>query len=163
MLPYMGIDGGRCYQDGLLPYEWGQRMKDAGPLYSFMEEHNSTNDTINITYLNFANGERYICPISKATSAKAGVMTAQQYDIVNNFTNGVINKDNEGKFITSTGKNVIETLSDVVGEEKSLDDFNNASISKPSKFSNVINLYKTKGAYGQDSSKYMLWFGFELH
>ena len=163
LLPYMGIDGGRCYQDGLLPWKWGQRMKDAGPLYPFMEEHNSTNDTVNITYLNFVNGERYICPISKATSAKAGVMTAQQYDIVNNFTNGVINKDNAGKFITSTGKQVIETLSDVVGEEKSLDDFNNATESKPSNYSNKINLYKTKGAYGQDSSKYMLWFGFELN
>ena len=163
MLPYMGSDGGRCYQDGLLPWQWGQRMKDAGLVYPFMEEHNSTKDTINITYLNFANGERYICPISKATSAKAGVMTSQQYDIVNNFTNGVINKDNEGKFITSTGKNVIDTLSDVVGEEKSLDDFNNATESKPSNYSNKINLYKTKGAYNQDSSKYMLWFGFELH
>ena len=163
MIPYMGSDGGRCYQDGLLPWQWGQRMKDAGPKNKFIREEQSTGEQVNLRYLNFANGNVYDTPISYATSAKAGVMTAQQYDIVNNFTNGVINKDNEGKFITSTGKKVIETLSDVVGEEKSLDDFNNASISKPSNFSNVINLYKTKGAYGQDSSKYMLWFGFELH
>ena len=163
LLPYMGIDGGRCYQDGLLPYEWGQLMKDAGVKFSFIREEQSTADQVNLRYLNFANGNVYDTPISNATSAKAGVMTAQQYDIVNNFTNGVINKDNEGKFITSTGKQVIETLSDVVGEEKSLDDFNNATESKPSNYSNKINLYKTKGAYGQDSSKYMLWFGFELH
>ena len=128
-----------------------------------LSEQGSTTEYVNISVPIFTiDGSRNFT-ISKATSAKAGVMTAQQYDIVNNFTNGVINKDNAGHFITSTGKNVIETLSDVVGEEKSLDDFNNATTSKPSNFSNIINLYKTKGAYGQDSSKYMLWFGFELH
>ena len=163
MIPYMGSDNGACYRDGLLPYQWGQRMKDAGAKNKFIREEQSTAEQVNLRYLNFANGNVYDTPISAATSAKAGVMTAQQYDIVNNFTNGVINKDNDGKFITSTGKNVIDTLSDVVGEEKSLDDFNNASISKPSNYSNKINLYKTKGAYNQDSSKYMLWFGFELH
>ena len=128
-----------------------------------LSEQGSNTEYVNISVPIFTiDGSRNFT-ISKATSAKAGVMTAQQYDIVNNFTNGVINKDNAGHFITSTGKKVIETLSDVVGEEKSLDDFNNATTSKPSNFSNIINLYKTKGAYGQDSSKYMLWFGFELH
>lgn len=85
MLPCLG-DNGTYYNDALMPWKWGERIKDAGPLYPFIEEHNSTKDTINIKYLNFANGERYICPISKATSAKAGVMTAADKTKLDNLT-----------------------------------------------------------------------------
>jgi hypothetical protein len=76
MLPYMGIDNGACYQDGLLPWQWGQRMKDCGINFRFIREELSTAEYVNLRYLNFANGGAYDTPISKATSAKAGVMTA---------------------------------------------------------------------------------------
>lgn len=36
MIPYMGSDGGACYQDGLLPWQWGQRMKDCGVNFRFI-------------------------------------------------------------------------------------------------------------------------------
>lgn len=86
MLPYMGIDGGRCYQDGLLPWQWGQRMKDAGVKFSFIREEQSTADQVNLRYLNFANGNVYDTLISKATSAKAGVMTAEDKTKLDNLT-----------------------------------------------------------------------------
>lgn len=76
MIPYMGSDGGACYQDGLLPWQWGQRMKDCGEKFRFIEEDRSTTEYVNLRYLNFSNGGRYDTPISKATTAKAGVMTA---------------------------------------------------------------------------------------
>ena len=86
LLPYMGIDGGRCYQDGLLPWKWGQRMKDAGEKYSFIREEQSTAEQVNLRYLNFANGNVYDTPISKATTAKAGVMTAEDKTKLDNLT-----------------------------------------------------------------------------
>lgn len=76
MIPYMGSDGGACYQDGLLPWQWGQRMKDCGVNFRFIREELSTAEYVNLRYLNFANGGAYDTPISKATTAKAGVMTA---------------------------------------------------------------------------------------
>lgn len=86
MIPYMGIDGDRCYQDGLLPWQWGQRMKDAGVKFSFIREEQSTADQVNLRYLNFANGNVYDTLISKATSAKAGVMTAEDKTKLDNLT-----------------------------------------------------------------------------
>lgn len=52
MIPYMGSDGGACYQDGLLPWQWGQRMKDAGAKFSFIREEQSTAEQVNLRYLN---------------------------------------------------------------------------------------------------------------
>lgn len=86
MIPYMGSDGGACYQDGLLPWQWGQRMKDAGAKFSFIREEQSTAEQVNLRYLNFANGNVYDTPISKATSAKAGVMTAADKTKLDNLT-----------------------------------------------------------------------------
>lgn len=86
MIPYMGIDGGRCYQDGLLPWQWGQRIKDCGINFRFIREEQSTADQVNLRYLNFANGNVYDTPISKATSAKAGVMTAADKTKLDNIT-----------------------------------------------------------------------------
>ena len=86
MIPYMGSDNGACYRDGLLPYQWGQRMKDAGVKFSFIREEQSTADQVNLRYLNFANGNVYDTPISKATSAKAGVMTAADKTKLDNLT-----------------------------------------------------------------------------
>lgn len=85
MIPYMGSDGGACYQDGLLPWQWGQRMKDCGN-FRFIQEQLSTADYVNLRYLNFSNGERYDTPISKATTAKAGVMTAEDKTKLDNLT-----------------------------------------------------------------------------
>lgn len=86
MIPYMGSDGGACYQDGLLPWQWGQRMKDCGVNFRFIREELSTAEYVNLRYLNFANGGAYDTPISKATSAKAGVMTAEDKTKLDNLT-----------------------------------------------------------------------------
>lgn len=86
MLPYMGIDNGACYQDGLLPWQWGQRMKDCGEKFRFIREELSTAEQVNLRYLNFSNGGVYDTPISKATSAKAGVMTAADKTKLDNLT-----------------------------------------------------------------------------
>lgn len=86
MIPYMGSDNGACYQDGLLPWQWGQRMKDCGIIFRFIREEQSTADQVNLRYLNFANGNVYDTPISKATSAKAGVMTAADKTKLDNIT-----------------------------------------------------------------------------
>lgn len=86
MIPYMGSDGGACYQDGLLPWQWGQRMKDCGVNFRFIREELSTAECVNLRYLNFANGGAYDTPISKATSAKAGVMTAADKTKLDNLT-----------------------------------------------------------------------------
>lgn len=86
MIPYMGSDNGACYVDGLLPWPWGQRMKDCGINFRFIQEQLSTADYVNLRYLNFSNGERYDTPISKATTAKAGVMTAADKTKLDNLT-----------------------------------------------------------------------------
>lgn len=86
MIPYMGSDGGACYQDGLLPWQWGQRMKDCGEKFRFIREELSTAEYVNLRYLNFANGGAYDTPISKATSAKAGVMSAEDKKNLDNLT-----------------------------------------------------------------------------
>ena len=85
MLPCLG-DNGTYYNDALIPWKWGERIKDAGPLYPFIEEQLSTADSVNLRYLNFSNGERYDTPISKATTAKAGVMTAADKTKLDNLT-----------------------------------------------------------------------------
>lgn len=93
MIPYMGSDGGACYQDGLLPWQWGQRMKDCGEKFRFIREELSTAEYVNLRYLNFANGGAYDTPISKATSAKAGVMTAADKDKLDKLSVPTINLD----------------------------------------------------------------------
>lgn len=85
MIPCLG-DNGTYYNDALIPWKWGERIKDAGPLYPFIEEQLSTADSVNLRYLNFSNGERYDTPISKATTAKAGVMTAEDKTKLDNLT-----------------------------------------------------------------------------
>lgn len=86
MIPFMGSDNGACYVDGLLPWQWGQRMKDCGINFRFIREEQSTADQVNLRYLNFANGNVYDTPISKATTAKAGVMTAADKTKLDNIT-----------------------------------------------------------------------------
>ena len=92
-----------------------------------------------------------------ATQSEAGFMSAEDKVKVDTL-NGGIAQQRDGSYKTLTGKAVIETHSDVVGEEVSLTDFNNAQAATYNK-GDVINLYYTKGAYGVAAQKYMLWFG----
>lgn len=161
MIPYMGIDNGACYQDGLLPWQWGQRMKDCGINFRFIQEQLSTADYVNLRYLNFSNGERYDTPISAATSAKAGVMTAKQYTQLSALNEGLMQVKEGGKkvFRTLQGDKVIETHCDYVGEEVSLEDFNKNVTDTTYTEGDKIELFKTRGAYGVSSGNYMVWFG----
>lgn len=161
MLPYMGIDNGACYQDGLLPWQWGQRMKDCGEKIRFIREEQSTAEQVNLRYLNFANGRVYDTPISKATSAKAGVMTAAQATQLAALDGGIKQEKSGGKMVfrTLAGDNVIETHSDYVGEEVSLDDFQKNVADTTYHEGDPIELFMTKGAYGVPAQKFMIWFG----
>lgn len=162
MLPYMGCDDGACYQDGLLPWQWGQRMKDCGEKLHFIREEQSTAEQVILRYLNFANGSVYDTPISKATSAKAGVMTAAQATQLGALDGGIKRVylgGNTWKFRTLAGDNVIETHSDYVGEEVSLDDFQNNVADTTYNEGDPIEIFITKGAYGVPAQKYMIWFG----
>lgn len=92
-----------------------------------------------------------------ATQSAPGFMSAEDKVKVDTL-NGGIAQQRDGSYKTLTGKAVIETHSDVVGEEVSLTDFNNAQAATYNK-GDAINLYYTKGAYGVAAQKYMLWFG----
>lgn len=164
MLPYMGSDNGACYQDGLLPWQWGQRMKDCGEKLLFIREEQSTAEQVNLRYLNFANGRAYDTPISKATSAKAGVMTAAQATQLGALDGGIKQEKSGGKMVfrTLAGDKVIETHSDYVGEEVSLDDFQKNVGDTTYTDGDPIEIFMTKGAYGVPAQKYMIWFGRRL-
>lgn len=92
-----------------------------------------------------------------ATQSEAGFMSAEDKVKVDTL-NGGIAQQRDGSYKTLTGKAVIETHSDVVGEEVSLTDFNNAQAATYNK-GDAINLYYTKGVYGVLAQKDMLWFG----
>lgn len=92
-----------------------------------------------------------------ATQSAPGFMSADDKVKVDAL-NGDIAQQKDGSYKTLTGKSVIETHSDVVGEEVSLADFNSATATTYNK-GDVINLYYTKGAYGVLAQKDMLWFG----
>lgn len=92
-----------------------------------------------------------------ATQSEAGFMSAEDKVKVDTLNGGIAQQRN-GSYKTLTGKAVIETHSDVVGEEVSLTDFNNAQAATYNK-GDAINLYYTKGAYGVLAQKDMLWFG----
>lgn len=139
-------------------------MKDCGEKLRFIREEQSTAEQVNLRYLNFANGRVYDTPISKATSAKAGVMTAAQATQLGALDGGIKRVylgGNTWKFRTLAGDNVIETHSDYVGEEVSLADFNNATLTTYNE-GDPIEIFMTKGAYGVPAQKYMIWFGRRL-
>ena len=138
-------------------------MKDCGEKLHFIREEQSTAEQVNLRYLNFANGRVYDTPISKATSAKAGVMTAAQATQLGALDGGIKQEKSGGKMVfrTLAGDKVIETHSDYVGEEVSLADFNNAA---PTNYTegDPIEIFMTKGAYGVPAQKFMIWFGRRL-
>lgn len=121
----------------------------------------STTDSVIVNYTNFdASGNKQL-ELTKATSAKAGVMTAAQATQLAALDEGIKQVKWSGsnlRFRTLAGDKVIGTNSDVVGEEVSLGDFEKSTLTSYSE-GEPIELFKTKGAYGVPAQKYMIWFG----
>lgn len=156
----------RNYSQVMLPNAWtggnGLMRRD---LYARIDafnlfEQNSTATEVKVVTPIFTTGGTRTLTLSKATSAKAGVMTAAQATQLAALNEGLMQVTVYGKkvFRTLQGDKVIETHSDNVGEEVSLEDFNNA---QPATYTegDEIELFKTKGAYGVPSGYYMVWFG----
>lgn len=122
----------------------------------------STTDNVIVNYTNFADSGNKQLVLTKATSAKAGVMTAAQATQLAALDEGIkqvsLNGGKKWEFRTLGGEKVLETLSDVMGEEVSLADFNNAGLTTY-QAGDPIEVYQTQGAYGVPAQKYMIWFG----
>lgn len=145
-------------RDGLMDKNVFDRI-----LNNTLAEGLSTTDSVIVNYTNFdASGNKQL-ELTKATSAKAGVMTAAQATQLGALDGGIKQKKSGGKMVfrTLAGDNVIETHSDYVGEEVSLDDFNNAPLTNYTE-GDPIEIFMTKGAYGVPAQKYMIWFGRRL-
>ena len=142
-------------QDGLMDKDVFARI-----LNNTLAEGLSTTDSVIVNYTNFdASGNKQL-ELTKATSAKAGVMTAAQATQLGALDSGLQQITLGGKMVfrTLAGDKVIETHSDHVGEEVSLDDFENSTLTNYAE-GEPIELFKTKGAYGVPAQKYMIWFG----
>lgn len=140
---------------GLLRYDIYTRL-DRFELF----EQNSTATEVKVVTPIFTTGGTRALTLSKATSAKAGIMTAAQATQLGALDEGVKQVTEGGKkvFRTLQGEKVIETHCDYVGEEVSLDDFNAAPLTDYTE-GDQIELFMTKGAYGVSSGNYMVWFG----
>lgn len=142
---------------GLLRYNIYTRI-DAFAL----REQNSTATEVKIVTPIFTTGGTREFSITQATSAKAGVMTAAQATQLAALDDGIKQKGLNGgrklEFRTLAGEKVLETLSDVMGEEVSLADFNNAGLTTY-QAGDPIEVYQTQGAYGVPAQKFMIWFG----
>lgn len=152
-----------CYlvnrnQDGLM-----DKFVFARILNHNLAEGLSTTDSVIVNYTNFAESGNKQLVISKATSAKAGVMTAAQATQLAALDGGIKQEKSGGKMVfrTLAGDKVIETNSDNVGEEVSLSDFERST---PANYheGDPIELFKTLGAYGVPAHKYMIWFGYRV-
>lgn len=145
---------------GLLRYDIYKRL-DSFNLF----EQNSTATEVKIVTPIFTTGGTRELRISQATSAKAGVMTAAQATQLAALDEGIkqvsLNGGKKWEFRTLGGDKVMETHSDVMGEEVSLADFNNAEIATYME-GNPIEVYQTQGAYGVPAHKYMIWFGHRI-
>ncbi len=145
-------------QDGLM-----DKYVFARILNNTLAEGLSTTDSVIVNYTNFdASGNKQL-ELTKATSAKAGVMTAAQATQLAALNGGIKQEKSGGKMVfrTLAGDNVIETHSDYVGEEVSLADFNNAPLTTYTE-GDPIEIFMTKGAYGVPAQKFMTWFGRRL-
>lgn len=154
-----------CYlvgknQDGLM-----DKFVFARILNNNLAEGLSTTDNVIVNYTNFADSGNKQLVLTKATSAKAGVMTAAQATQLGALDGGIkqvsLNGGKKWEFRTLGGEKVLETLSDVMGEEVSPSDFENAEIATY-KEGNPIEVYQTRGAYGVPAQKYMIWFGHRI-
>lgn len=133
-------------------------------LNNTLEEGLSTTDSVIVNYTNFdASGNKQL-ELTKATSAKAGVMTAAQATQLAALDGGIKQEKSGGKMVfrTLAGDNVIETHSDYVGEEVSLDDFQKNVGDTTYNEGDPIEIFMTKGAYGVPAQKFMIWFGRRL-
>lgn len=145
-------------RDGLMDKNVFDRI-----LNNTLAEGLSTTDSVIVNYTNFdASGNKQL-ELTKATSAKAGVMTAAQATQLGALDGGLKQEKSGGKMVfrTLAGDNVIETHSDYVGEEVSLADFNNAPLTTYTD-GDPIEIFMTKGAYGVPAQKFMIWFGRRL-
>lgn len=149
-----------CYivgrnQDGLMDKYVFARL-----LNNNLAEGLSTTDQVIVNYTNFAESGNKQLVLTKATSAKAGVMTAAQATQLSALDSGLkqITLGNKKVFRTLQGDKVIETNSDTVGEEVSLSDFENSPLTSYAE-GDEIELFKTKGAYGVPAQNFMIWFG----
>lgn len=146
-------------RDGLMDKNVFDRI-----LNNTLAEGLSTTDSVIVNYTNFdASGNKQL-ELTKATSAKAGVMTAAQATQLGALDGGLQQITLGGKMVfrTLAGDNVIETHSDYVGEEVSLDDFQNNVGDTTYNEGDPIEIFMTKGAYGVPAQKYMIWFGRRL-
>lgn len=149
-----------CYlvnrnQDGLM-----DKYVFARILNNNLAEGLSTTDSVIVNYTNFAESGNKQLVLTQATSAKAGVMTAAQATQLAALNGGIKQIKSGGKMVfrTLADDKVIETHSDYVGEEVSLDDFEHSTLTNYTE-GEPIELFKTKGAYGVPAQKYMIWFG----
>lgn len=146
-------------QDGLM-----DKFVFARVLNNNLEEGQSTTDKVIVNYTNFdASGNKQL-ELTKATSAKAGVMTAAQATQLGALDGGIKQGKSGGKMVfrTLAGDKVIETHSDYVGEEVSLDDFQKNVGDTTYNEGDPIEIFMTKGAYGVPAQKFMIWFGRRL-
>lgn len=155
------------YSQILLCYMVGRNQDGLMDKYVFARllNHNlaeglSTTDNVIVNYTNFAESGNKQLVLTKATSAKAGIMTAAQATQLSALNEGLEQVTEGGKkvFRTLQGDKVIETHCDYVGEEVSLEDFNAA---QPATYTegDEIELFMTKEAYGVKKNNYMVWFG----
>lgn len=149
-----------CYlvnrnQDGLM-----DKFVFARILNNNLAEGLSTTDNVIVNYTNFADSGNKQLVLTKATSAKAGVMTAAQATQLGALDGGIKQEESGGKkvFRTLAGEKVIETHSDHVGEEVSLSDFEKSALANYAE-GDPIELFITKGAYGVPAQNFMVWFG----
>lgn len=154
-----------CYlvnrnQDGLM-----DKFVFARILNNNLAEGLSTTDNVIVNYTNFADSGNKQLVLTKATSAKAGVMTAAQATQLGALKGGIkqvsLNGGKKWEFRTLGDEKVLETLSNVMGEEVSHSDFENAELATYME-GNPIEVYQTQGAYGVPAQKFMIWFGRRL-
>ena len=146
-------------RDGLMDKNVFDRI-----LNNTLAEGLSTTDSVIVNYTNFdASGNKQL-ELTKATSAKAGVMTAAQATQLGALDGGIKQEKSGGKMVfrTLAGDKVIETHSDYVGEEVSLDDFQKNVSDTTYHEGYPIEIFMTKGAYGVPAQKFMIWFGRRL-
>lgn len=134
-------------------------------LNNTLAEGLSTTDQVVVNYTNFADSGNKQLVLTKATSAKAGIMTAAQATQLSALNEGIkpvsLNGGKKWEFRTLEGEKVLETLSDVMGEEVSPSDFESAELATYMEGA-PIEVYQTRGAYGVPAQKYMIWFGHRI-
>lgn len=158
------------YSQVLLCYLVGKNRDGLMDKYVFarllnntLAEGLSTTDNVIVNYTNFADSGNKQLVLTKATSAKAGVMTAAQATQLSALNEGVkqVKEGSKKVFRTLEGEKVLETLSDVMGEEVSPSDFESAELATYMEGA-PIEVYQTRGAYGVPAQKYMIWFGHRI-